>query len=162
MTIGKEMCCLKRKDKVGANPKGQRRPERPMTAGGHRRHPGAGGFLKRLSRYIGDERLFGMLLSVKRGKMEKSEATKGRRHPVRQDEAGEQRRHSIPGGFGKREAAFLRGRQNKIRRKESEWIKRQAGVGATPKGQRRPVRPHDSWRAPTPFWSGLLCDVEIH
>ena len=27
-------------------------------------------------------------------------------------------------------------------------VKRQDGVGATPKGQRRPVRPHDSWRAP--------------
>ena len=38
------------------------------------------------------------------------------------------------------------------------------GVGDTPKGQRRPVRPHDSWRTPTPFWKGRLFkeDVEIH
>jgi len=40
----------------------------------------------------------------------------------------------------------------------------QDGTGATPKGQRRPGRPYDSWRAPTTFWSGRLFKeaVESH
>ena len=79
---------MTRRERFGATPKGQRRPERPVTAGGHRQHPGAGGFLKRLPRSIDDKRLFGMLLRIKRGKKEKREATKGLRRPVRPDEAG--------------------------------------------------------------------------
>ena len=40
----------------------------------------------------------------------------------------------------------------------------QDGTGATANGQRRPGRPYDSWRAPTPFWSGRLYKeaVESH
>jgi len=33
-------------------------------------------------------------------------------------------------------------------RKELEMVQRQDGVGASPKGQGRPVRPYDSWEAP--------------
>ena len=38
--------CFKRNEGVGGTLKGQRRPVRPTTAGGHRRHSGTGGFLK--------------------------------------------------------------------------------------------------------------------
>ena len=102
--FGRRRSRQKGKKWAGTTPKGQGRPVRPTTAGGHRRHPGAGGFLMRLSRCSGDKRLFGMLLRVKKGQKEKREAKKGRRRPVRQDKAGGHRRHKKTGGFGKQPA----------------------------------------------------------
>jgi hypothetical protein len=63
--------------------------------------------------------------------------------------------HSSAGG---RQTPFLTRRLRKaslevhwsrqVVRKAFERLKRQDGVGASPKGQCRPVRPYDSWRVP--------------
>jgi len=59
-----------------------------------------------------------------------------------------------PGGFGKRHLLSIGGEQPFGKRPSR--FKRKDGVGATPKGQCRPVRPYDSWRTPTTFWNGRL------
>ena len=135
--MGKVSGLMTRKDRVGATLKGQRRPERPTTAGGHRRHSGAGGFLK--AAFTSHWRRMTIRDAMEWWKWQEGEKCdyKCLRGPGRPCDSG-----SAPTTFetGRLWSASFQKRRQK-RRRETECIKRQAGVGGTPKGQRRPQRP---------------------
>jgi hypothetical protein len=108
-------------------------------------NPCPGGFGDRLWRYTGVSKTFGKRSNFSRGKMGSAPL---QRVSVQCD-------HTTAGG---RRTPFLTGRlwtaASEVHRsrqaiwKAFERFKRQKRTGATPKGQRRPVRPYDSWRAP--------------
>jgi hypothetical protein len=115
---------------------------------------GQGGFGQRHRRSTGVDKTLGKRYSFARGKMESEP-----RHWVTVA-------HCDHKTLGRRQTPFLTGWLWKASLevhwnsqaiwKAFEQFKRQDGVGAAPKGQRRTLRPYDSWKAPTPFWTERL------
>ena len=73
---------------AGATPKGQRRPERPTTAGWHRRHSGAGGFLTMAVTIHWRRRHIRDALECLTGQDEEKSDYKCLRRPVRTGDSG--------------------------------------------------------------------------
>ena len=155
-TFGKDMGCLKRKDKVGATPKGQSRPERPMTAGGHRRLSGAGSFLKVAVTANDYSGCVGVVKVARRRKV-RLQMSASPRTTMRQRERTYDIRdwEALERGFS----------GTSTEKKERDRVYKAAtGSRWHSKGSASPTATNDSWRATTPFWSGRLFkeDIETH
>ena len=73
--------------------------------------------------------------------------------------SGGHRRLFGPGSFGRWLCCPIR--RTRTCGEHTWQLKMLEGTGATPKGQCRLGRPYDSWRAPTPFWSGRLFNEAV-
>jgi hypothetical protein len=131
---------------VGASPKGQRRPERPTTAG-RRRKPFLPGRSRRAALDIHWSReAIGIASEQFKSNMESAPLQRVMVAHCDYTTAGRRRTQSLTRNLRRASLEVQWSRQGM--RKAFKMVKRQDGVGASPKDQGRPVRPYDSWKAP--------------
>ena len=110
------------------------------------RHSCPGGFVERLWRSIGTAKPLGKRLRVSRGNVESAPHQRVSVAHCDHTTAGGRRTHFWT--RRRRRASLEVHRSLQDIRKALQLCKRQDEVGASPKGQRHLVRPHDSWKAP--------------
>ena len=146
-----------RKERVGATPKGQRRPVRHYDSWRTPTQFMNGRLLERGFYVPVEHTSVGREYEQVQDEKRSRDTPRCQNRPVRPSAAGGLLRHSKPGSFWK--VALAGQWRTKTTGKAQESVQEENGVGATPKGQRRRGRPYDSWRALTPFVSGRLWKV---
>jgi len=145
-TIGKSAWRLTMQKGVGASPKGQRRPERPTTAGRFRKPFLSGRSRRAAWDIIWSREAIGIASGQVKRKMESVPLQRVRVAHCDHSTAGRRRTQSLTRKLRRASLEVQWSRQGM--RKAFKMVKRQDGVGASPKGQGRPVRPYNSWKAP--------------